>query len=192
MNLPNKLTMFRFFSLPFIVLLMYYLDAFWAVTGALILFVIAVLTDKADGIIAKKYNLQTKFGSFMDPTSDKLMINTLFIVMLVQGFFPMWMMLLMLARELVVQGIRSMAVSEGKILKSEQTGKLKAGMQMGVIMLALILMTIYYTPGVAPIDYIPNLGTQLVYWSMALTLVVAYWAFFEFIYKNYEFIMADA
>jgi len=116
----------------------------------------------------------------------------LFIVMLVQGFFPMWMMLLMLARELVVQGIRSMAVSEGKILKSEQTGKLKAGMQMGVIMLALILMTIYYTPNVAPLNYISQLGLQSVYWGMALTLVVAYWAFFEFIYKNHEFIMADA
>lgn len=131
MNLPNKLTFLRIILVP-IFLIIFNLGYLW-VAG--IVFVIASLTDLADGKIARKYNLVTNFGKFADPLADKLLVCAALIALCADGklghpLLGMWGTFIIIAREFMVTGIRLVAAAEGKVIAAGMSGKIKTVIQM--------------------------------------------------------------
>ena len=140
MNLPNKLTMFRVILIPvFIVVLM---------TGliadpinryiATVIFCVASFTDYLDGHIARKYNLVTNFGKFMDPLADKLLVSSALICMIEMGMLPAWIVIIIISREFIITGFRLIAAEGGLVIAASWWGKIKTVTQMIMIILLLI------------------------------------------------------
>ena len=138
MNLPNKLSIIRVALIPVIVILLYQQsDACRIIAGAL--FIIASLTDFLDGYIARKYNLVTNFGKFIDPVADKLLVLTTLIMLLHRGQTEAWIIIIILCRELAVDGLRLVAVTQGKVIAASPFGKIKTTCQMIMIIAAILL-----------------------------------------------------
>ena len=138
MNLPNKLSIIRVALIPVIVILLYQQsDACHIIAGAL--FIIASLTDFLDGFIARKYNLVTNFGKFIDPVADKLLVLTTLIMLLHRGQMEAWIIIIILCRELAVDGLRLVAVTQGKVIAASPFGKIKTTCQMIMITAAILL-----------------------------------------------------
>ena len=161
MNLPNKLTVVRMVLVPFFVaalLLSKTNDSLkWV---ALALFVIASLTDFADGYIARKYNLVTNFGKFMDPLADKILTISGMICLIELGRIPSWIVVIIVAREFIISGFRLVAAENGVVIAANYWGKFKTTFQM--IMIILMIMNI------------PQLQilTNIVMWiALALTII---------------------
>lgn len=134
MNLPNKLTLLRIIAIPvFIVVLM--MDHGYIATG---IFIAAALTDMLDGKIARKYNLVTNFGKLMDPLADKLLVMSALVCLVELARVPGWMVIVILAREFAVTGLRQVAASEGIVIAAGMTGKIKTITQMIAIPLLLL------------------------------------------------------
>lgn len=154
MNLPNKLSLFRMGLIPLIVLIKVfpyaqfnYVVPVFDFSGyslsllnivILVLFVIASITDYVDGYIARKYNLITTFGKFIDPIADKLLVTTMFILFAVDGIVPIVVVLIMLWRDILVDGLRMIASSEGIVMAAGYLGKLKTVLQMLAIIVILL------------------------------------------------------
>ena len=134
MNLPNKLTVVRMVLVPFFVaalLLSKTNDSLkWV---ALALFVIASLTDFADGYIARKYNLITNFGKFMDPLADKILTISGMICLIELGRIPSWIVVIIVAREFIISGFRLVAAENGVVIAANYWGKFKTTFQMIMI-----------------------------------------------------------
>ena len=161
MNLPNKLTVLRMVLVPFFVaflLLSPGNDMFkWI---ALALFIIASLTDLADGKIARKYNLVTNFGKFMDPLADKILTISGMICLIELGRIPAWIVIIIVAREFIISGFRLIAAESGVVIAANYWGKFKTTFQMIMIILMII--------------NIPQLQivTNIVMWiALALTII---------------------
>ena len=134
MNLPNKLTMLRIILIPvFIVLL---LNGHWYLSG--IVFLVASFTDMLDGKIARKYNLITNFGKIMDPLADKLLVTSALICLVELGRVAGWMVIVILAREFIITGLRAVAAGEGIIIAAGKSGKLKTVLQMTALTIILL------------------------------------------------------
>lgn len=134
MNLPNKLTVGRMVSVPiFIVVLMY--GYYYA---AAIIFLLASFTDMLDGQIARKYNLVTNFGKIMDPLADKLLVMAALVCLVELGDVPAWMVIVILAREFTVTGLRTVAASQGIVIAAGMSGKIKTVTQMAAVTLILL------------------------------------------------------
>ena len=149
MNLPNKLTIFRvILILPFVVLLLCnHAGAAWLapISGwadylALAIFIIASLTDLLDGHIARKYNLITNFGKFMDPMADKLLVCAALICLVEMGRIPSWVVIIIISREFIISGFRLIASDNGRVLAASYWGKFKTTFQM--IMVCLMIANI--------------------------------------------------
>ncbi len=138
MNLPNKLSILRVLCIPAIVLLLY-LPSDGCRIAAGILFILASFTDYLDGHIARKHNLITDFGKFIDPVADKLLVLTSLIMMLHLGLMEAWIIIVILCRELAVDGLRLVAVTQGKVIAASKFGKLKTVSQMVLITVSLLL-----------------------------------------------------
>ena len=138
MNLPNKLSIIRVALIPVIVVLLYQQsDACRIIAGAL--FIIASLTDFLDGYIARKYDLVTNFGKFIDPVADKLLVLTTLIMLLHRSQTEAWIIIIILCRELSVDGLRLVAVTQGKVIAASPFGKIKTTCQMIMITAAILL-----------------------------------------------------
>lgn len=134
MNLPNQLTMLRILLIPvFVVLLML---GYWY--SSAIIFIIASATDALDGHIARKNNLITNFGKIMDPLADKLLVTAALICLVELGTIPGWMVIVILAREFLITGLRAVAAGEGIIIAAGNSGKLKTVLQMTALSLILL------------------------------------------------------
>jgi len=121
MNLPNKLTIARVIAVPFFIAA--YMTGYNLV--AFVLFIAASFTDMLDGKIARKYHLVTNFGKIMDPLADKVLVYSAFCLMVEDGTVPGWMLIVILAREFVVAGMRTVAASEGIVIAAAMSGKIK-------------------------------------------------------------------
>lgn len=175
MNLPNKLTIFRVILIvPFVVLL---LGGFheWGLIRAIFggvmeyvngiavaIFIIASLTDLLDGKIARKYNMVTNFGKFMDPLADKLLVCSAMICLVEMGKIPAWIVIIIIAREFIISGFRLVASDNGVVIAASYWGKFKTVFQM--IMVIVLMLDIDH-----PFFY--WLGIALIYVSLALTLI---------------------
>lgn len=145
MNTANKLTLLRVVLVPFYMIFLLRPD-FVSQMIALAIFIIASLTDALDGHIARKYNQITAFGKFVDPLADKMLITAAFLVFLAQGIMNVWAVMIVLAREFVVAGIRLSAVTEGKVIAASFWGKLKTVSQMLAVIAAMLLLNISVIP----------------------------------------------
>lgn len=133
MNLPNKLTLGRIIAVPFFIAL--YMTGYYL--PALVLFILASLTDMLDGKIARKYNLVTNFGKIMDPLADKILVYSAFCLMVGDGLIPAWMLIIILAREFLMAGMRTVAASEGIVIAADMSGKIKTVLQMVAVPLLI-------------------------------------------------------
>lgn len=160
MNLPNKLTIFRVILIPFfVVLLLFDITAYdkWI---ALAIFIIASLTDFLDGHIARKYNLVTNFGKFMDPLADKLLVCSAMICLVELSRIPAWVVIVIIAREFIISGFRLVASDNGVVIAASYWGKFKTTFQ--ILMICLMIADL---PQLA-------LLTQIVMWvALALTVI---------------------
>lgn len=139
MNLPNKLTISRI-ALTFI--FMYFLFARWtgARYAAFITFVVACLTDYYDGLIARREKKITDFGKFMDPIADKILVLSAFLAFVELKLIPAWTVVIIVAREITVTGLRIFALGRGTVLQAEEAGKHKTVSQMIAIFAILIFL----------------------------------------------------
>ncbi len=182
MNLPNKLTLLRIVMVPLVVLVYMLIDENTMVLNqangfalrdllAFLLFAIASITDMLDGQIARRNNLITSFGKFADPIADKLLVNTLLILMAVYGQVSVVAVLLMSARDLIVDGLRMLAAQHAKVVSAGIYGKMKTVLQMVAICLVLLKNWPGYYIGI-PLDQIMiwlatamSLFSGYVYWN---------------------------
>ena len=137
MNLANKLTMLRVVMIPAFVIVLY-ADFEGCRYVALALFAIASFTDFLDGYIARSRNLVTDFGKFMDPLADKVLVMTAMLMFVSWGQMPVWVLAVVLARELAVSGLRMIAATEGKVIAAAWSGKVKTASTMVCILLMLL------------------------------------------------------
>nr|WP_314277096.1 CDP-diacylglycerol--glycerol-3-phosphate 3-phosphatidyltransferase [uncultured Peptostreptococcus sp.] len=172
MNLPNKLTVFRMCMVP-VFILFTYLPIPGRYLISLIIFLIAAITDALDGKIARKYNIITDFGKFMDPLADKLLVIAALICLIGPGFVPAWIVTLIVARELSVSIMRAIAAADGKVIAAANSGKIKTVTQM--LAIVFLLLGGHIGGGI-----ILTVGTILIYVSALLTIYSGY----EYFYKN--------
>ncbi len=144
MNLPNKLTVFRMILVPIFIVIGYLgilgvMDLGIAFIVMDVIFIIASLTDKLDGTIARKKNLVTNFGKFLDPIADKILVISALVMLVEFGKLPAWIPIIVIVREFLVSGYRLIAVeSNGKVIAANIWGKLKTVTQMVAIILMFI------------------------------------------------------
>ena len=160
MNLPNKLTIFRVILIPFFVVLLLFEITDYDKWIALAIFIIASLTDFLDGHIARKYNLVTNFGKFMDPLADKLLVCSALICLVELSKIPAWIVILIIAREFIISGFRLVASDNGVVIAASYWGKFKTTFQIVMICLMIAdLESLYFV-------------TQIVMWiALALTVI---------------------
>ncbi len=141
MNLPNQLTVAR---LGLTVVFVACLSASFPFnhTVALAIFLVATLTDYLDGVIARSRGLITDFGKLMDPLADKVLTAAAFICLLPAGALPPWVVIVIIAREFLITGLRLLAGSKGVVLPAEKLGKHKTAWQMGTIIYFLLLLAV--------------------------------------------------
>lgn len=138
MNLPNKLTLLRVFLIPFFVFFFYatFIPGHnWIALG---IYIVACLTDMADGKIARKYNLVTSFGKFMDPLADKILVTTALILFTSDGRMNAVALIIIVARDFIVNGLRLIASDKGTVIAADIWGKIKTTVQM-VMAVALLI-----------------------------------------------------
>ena len=163
MNLPNKLTILRVILIPFFVFFL--ISPFFDGYGnyiALAIFIVASLTDMADGKIARKYNLVTNFGKFMDPLADKLLVCSAMICLVATGQLAAWMVIVIISREFIISGFRLVAADNGVVIAASYWGKFKTTFQM-----LMIIVLILDFPG----RVFEILGIGLTWIALILTVV---------------------
>ena len=162
MNLPNKLTIFRVILIPFFVFFL--LTDVLGANGdylALVIFIVASLTDMLDGKIARKYNLVTNFGKFMDPLADKLLVCSAMICLIPSGKLPTAIVIVIIAREFIISGFRLVASDNGIVIAANYWGKFKTVSQM-----AMIIVLIADLGGIFDL-----IGQILIWLALALTII---------------------
>ena len=171
MNLPNKLTIFRvILVIPFVALMLNGYDL-WAVA----VFIIASLTDLLDGKIARKYNLITDFGKFMDPLADKLLVCAAMICLVEMGRLPAWMVIIIISREFIISGFSLVASDNGVVIAASYWGKFKTTFQM-----LMIIVLILNLGGVFDM-----IGLVLTWIALILTVV----SLIDYLVKNKQVIL---
>ncbi|EEG92386.1 CDP-diacylglycerol--glycerol-3-phosphate 3-phosphatidyltransferase [Roseburia inulinivorans DSM 16841] len=172
MNLPNKLTTFRVILIPFFVFFMLAPN----MTGinhyiAAAIFIVASLTDLLDGKIARKYNLVTNFGKFMDPLADKLLVCSAMICLIQTGQLAAWIVVIIIAREFIISGFRLIASDNGVVIAASYWGKFKTTFQM--LMVIVLILNVQ-------MPFFQILGKILTYAALILTVV----SLIDYIVKN--------
>ena len=176
MNLPNNLTFVRVLMIPFFVWFMLpSLGGEMAASKwiALAIFCIASLTDLLDGKIARKYNLVTNFGKFMDPLADKLLVGAAMICLVEMGRLPAWIVIVIISREFIISGFRLIASDNGIVIAASYWGKFKTVFQMAMI---IVLIAAFEGSVFAVVEQI------LIWVSLILTIV----SLVDYIRKNKE------
>ena len=173
MNLPNKLTIFRVILIPFFVFFLLWQNGenYTFRMIALALFIIASLTDLLDGKIARKYNLVTNFGKFMDPLADKLLVCSALICLIELNALPAWMVIIIISREFIISGFRLIASDNGVVIAASYWGKFKTTFQMVSVVLLIL-----------DIPALAFVTTICVWIALVLTIV----SLVDYIYKNHK------
>ena len=180
MNTPNKLTVLRMIFVPFFMaFMMIDITNIWLVITGLVIFIIASITDAVDGRMARKYNMVTDFGKFMDPLADKMLTTAAFLVLAHHGRASVIAVMLILTREFIVSGIRLVAAGGGKVIAASWWGKIKTIFQMVAIIVAIILFLPIFP------ENISVLTTEILVWLSAVITVVSG---YDYVAKNFDLI----
>ncbi|MCK9217081.1 MAG: CDP-diacylglycerol--glycerol-3-phosphate 3-phosphatidyltransferase [Firmicutes bacterium] len=137
MNIANKITIIRILLIPVLIVFLT-IDIPYHMEIALFVFVIASLTDKLDGYIARKYNLITDLGKFLDPLADKLLVSAALLMFIQLGRIDAWIVFIVLAREFAVTGLRAVAANKNIVIAASQLGKIKTTIQIITIIVILL------------------------------------------------------
>lgn len=170
MNLPNKLTLIRVIMVPIFIIA--FLFNYYFV--ALVIFIAASVTDYFDGKIARERNLVTNFGKIMDPLADKILVYSALCLLIEAYVLSAWMLILILAREFIVAGMRTVAASEGIILAAGMSGKIKTVLQMVSVCILLLAVAL---PNA---EYIMTAGKLIFFASLIMTV----YSGTEYVLKN--------
>ncbi|MBE5950322.1 MAG: CDP-diacylglycerol--glycerol-3-phosphate 3-phosphatidyltransferase [Lachnospiraceae bacterium] len=171
MNLPNKITIFRVCMIP-VFLLFYLVDTIpFHNVIALFVFIVACLSDAVDGHLARKYQLVTNFGKFMDPLADKLLVCTALLCFLDSGTLPLLVVVVIIAREFIISGFRTVAADSGVVLAASYWGKFKTASQM--VMCVLLILHLHF-------PWFAVLETVFIWLSFALTII----SLLDYLIKN--------
>lgn len=149
MNLPNKLTMLRVILIPVFLLVLFLVPAPLNRYIAVAIFIVASLTDFLDGYLARKWNLVSNFGKFMDPLADKLLVMAALVSMVQLGDLASWVVIIILAREFAITGFRTLAMEAKIVMAASWWGKVKTTVQM--IMIIVVLLNLPF-PGISIIE----------------------------------------
>lgn len=178
MNWPNRLSLIRIGSVPFITALLAFNNLPWAGYVALFWFILAAVTDFVDGHIARKYNLVTNFGKFIDPVADKLLVLSALVMLSWHRLLPAWIVVIVLFRELAVDGLRLVAVEQGRVIAAGKLGKIKTIIQMVLIIAHLV----YYVQ--FPLLHI--LAGWLMIPSQIAMIIITIWSGADYFLRNKE------
>ncbi|WP_291323254.1 CDP-diacylglycerol--glycerol-3-phosphate 3-phosphatidyltransferase [Desulfonatronospira sp.] len=161
-NLPNSLTFARIATVPLLVVLLYFPSRTTA-AAAMLIFIIASLTDLFDGLLARRYNQVTKMGKFLDPLADKILITAVLIMLVHNGWLQAWIAIVIITREITVTGLRAIAAEQSIVISADRYGKLKTIFQV----VALCPLMLHYTWW----GFDPNLlGQVLIHIAMILAV----------------------
>jgi CDP-diacylglycerol--glycerol-3-phosphate 3-phosphatidyltransferase len=198
MNLANKLTILRIILVP-IFLLFIAIQIPYGTIIATLVFIIAALTDKLDGYIARSRNQITRFGKFMDPLADKLLVTAALVSLVELQIIPAWAAIIIIAREFAVTGLRSIAAAEGIVIAASWWGKVKTVIQIVAIIFALIKVILKTMPETMPkLASVINNTPELVRFfnvmpgiTMAIAIIVTIISGIDYFIKNKEAIKVD-
>ena len=183
MNLPNRLTILRVCLIPVFVVLLLLSgmgpEFFWCSLAAVVVFIAACITDALDGRIARKYNMVTNFGKFMDPLADKLLVCSALICLITIGRIETWIVLIIVAREFIISGFRLVAAEQGLVLAASKLAKVKTAVQMVTVITLIVNLPSYsiYRPW---LSYVTILEYILKYAALILTVA----SLLEYLIKN--------
>ena len=172
MNLANKLTLARVVMIP-VFLVFLYLDFTGHLYAALAVFILASVTDTADGYVARHYNMVTDFGKFMDPLADKLLVFSAMAWFVEMAWMPAWAFFVVIAREFAVTGLRLIAVEQGRVIAAGKSGKVKTASTMVCICLMLA---------------IPNPTLRVVCWIVILATTI--YSGIEYFVRNRDVLLS--
>ncbi len=162
LNLANKITLLRILMAPLVVVLLYFQGPTLCILAALV-FIFAAITDWIDGYIARHAGMVTSMGKFLDPLADKVLICSVLIMFVELNWAPAWVVIVIVCRELVVTGLRAMAIDEGIVLAADRFGKAKTVLQIA----AIIPITLHYP--IFGVELWPA-GEVLLYASMVVAV----------------------
>lgn len=171
MNLPNKITIFRVGMIPVFLVFMLVPGIPFNNYIATAVFVIACISDAVDGHLARKNNLVTNFGKFMDPLADKLLVCSALICFVELNLMPAWMVIVIIAREFIISGFRTVAADSGVVIAASYWGKFKTIVQMIVCIMLIVRL---------PFSWMRILEEIFMWLALALTLI----SLFEYLWKN--------
>lgn len=197
MNLPNKITIARILLIPVMMIIPYIgfdtpIGYGISVANLIVLtiFLIASFTDFLDGHIARKRNIVTNFGKFLDPIADKLLVFAALIMLVETGIIPGWIPIIIAAREFMVSAIRMLAASEGKVIAASKLGKIKTVTQMVAISLAFLDVNSFFefTTGTIGGGFVFGLNI-LMSIAMVLAVVATIWSGIDYFMKSKEVVL---
>ena len=186
LNLPNILTLGRIAAIPILVILLFFDNracGWWAA----VVFGIAAITDWLDGYLARKWEIVTVLGKFLDPLADKLIVMSALIMLIPLGRVPAWAVLLILTREMVVTGLRSIASSEGIVIEASNLGKYKTIFQMTAIPGLLVHYDYYWLFGLKIELFHVNFHNFGIFFFY-VGLIMALWSGGDYVYKFFRVI----
>lgn len=158
-NLPNAITVSRLFLTAGFILFVAK-ESTWGHLTALILFIIAAISDFVDGWLARKMNLVTPLGKLLDPLADKILVSSAFVFLTAEGLCPVWVTALIIGREFLVTGLRQIAIEAGQVLAADTLGKWKTTFQLTYLIAGMIRLTLDTMESVAPpLTYLHTLTT---------------------------------
>ena len=196
MNLPNKITMARIALIPFMLIVQLFNIEATVLGGIpvenliiLAIFLIASFTDYLDGHLARKHNIVTTFGKFLDPIADKLLVITALIMLVEWGIIPAWIPIITVAREFLVSGVRMLAAGEGTVIAASMLGKIKTVSQMIAISLAFVSTSAFFSfvsEELTPLQLGINILMSI---AMIVSVIATIWSGTDYLVKSKDVIL---
>ncbi|NHZ85495.1 MAG: CDP-diacylglycerol--glycerol-3-phosphate 3-phosphatidyltransferase [Planctomycetia bacterium] len=187
-NIPNILTIFRILLTPLFIICLFYNHPY-ARLWALIIFIVASITDAFDGYYARKYNQVTRQGKFLDPLADKILVSSAFISFALLDLVPYWMVALIIFRDLFVTGLRMAMESKGLTMITSKIAKAKTTIQISVIIFILLYLGVQifsYNWLRVAIQFI--IEQRIIYYFTLLATISTVWTGISYLYKNRQII----
>ena len=184
MAIPNILTVMRIFLTPIFIICLFS-DFFGAQLWALVIFIVASITDAYDGYLARKNNMVTDTGRFLDPLADKILVSSAFISFSIMGLIDIWMVALIIFRDLFVMGLRFLMSRRGFIMITSKIAKSKTGVQVGIIIFTLLFITLKGFNWLLLEDYLILINEyQLVYYLTMIAVIFTVYTGYAYIQEN--------
>ena len=184
MHIPNILTVMRIFLTPIFIICLFS-DFFGAQLWALVIFIVASITDAYDGYLARKNNMVTNTGRFLDPLADKILVSSAFISFSIMGLIDIWMVALIIFRDLFVMGLRLLMSRRGFIMITSKIAKSKTGVQVGIIIFTLLFITLKGFNWVLLEDYLIFINEyEIVYYLTMIAVIFTVYTGYAYIQEN--------